>query len=266
MQTIKIATLIAVLAATALNSWAGDLPWNGKKAAVVLTYDDALEIDIDTVLPALRKEGFKATFYVTPSFPGFQKRVADWKALAAEGHELGNHTLFHPCEGNRKGREWVAADRDLSKWSKKRIVDDIQVTNTLLEGLDGKTERTFAYPCGDTKAGGESYVDDIRPMFVAARGVTAGLQTLDEVNLFNVNSYMAMGDTADKLTKMVDDAIAQRSLMVFLFHGVGGGHSINVDAKVHAELLAYIKAHSADIWVAPMVDVANYIKQQQATK
>lgn len=37
---------------------------NGAKAAVVLTYDDALESQLDHAVPALDAAGFKATFFL----------------------------------------------------------------------------------------------------------------------------------------------------------------------------------------------------------
>ena len=39
-------------------------------------------------------------------------------------------------------------------FSLKRITDEIRLTNTLLESVDGKKQRTFAFTCGDTKVGG----------------------------------------------------------------------------------------------------------------
>ena len=81
--------------------------WHDKKCAVALTYDDALNVHLDHAVPILDSLGLKATFYLSGYFPAFRERVADWKAAAAKGHELGNHTLFHPCTGNLPGREWV---------------------------------------------------------------------------------------------------------------------------------------------------------------
>ncbi len=37
--------------------------WNGKQCAVALTYDDAIDIDLDNVVPALDSLGLKGTFY-----------------------------------------------------------------------------------------------------------------------------------------------------------------------------------------------------------
>ena len=97
--------------------------WNNKKCAVVLTYDDALNVHLDYVIPTLDSLGFKGTFYLSAFMPGCKDRLADWKVAAKNGHELGKHTLFHPCVGKFPGREWVSAERALSHYSMKRFLD-----------------------------------------------------------------------------------------------------------------------------------------------
>jgi sialate O-acetylesterase len=65
------------------------------------------------------------------------------------------------------------------------------------------------------------------------------------------------------MTGLVKQAMDSGSLVVFLFHGVGGGHNINVALEDHRQLIRYLKEHEKEIWVAPMVDVALYIRGQR---
>ncbi|NUO80253.1 polysaccharide deacetylase family protein [candidate division KSB1 bacterium] len=236
-------------------------PWQGKTCAVSLTYDDALNVHLDNVVPLLDSLGLKGTFYLSGYFPAFRARVTDWKAVAAKGHELGNHTLFHPCTGKLPGREWVQPDYDLGNYTMQRLVDEIKMANTLLEALDGKTKRSFAYPCGDTKIGDSSYVDKIRNDFAAARGVKSEKPRINEIDLFNVGAYMINGQTGAELIALVKQARQNNALIVFLFHGVGGEHSLNVSLNAHRELLLFLKQHEKDIWTAPFVDIAEYVRQ-----
>ena len=53
------------------------------------------------------------------------------------------------------------------------------------------------------------------------------------------------------------------SFAVLLFHGVGGEHALNVSVEEHQKVLAYLKKREKDIWVATMVEVANYIKKSK---
>jgi peptidoglycan-N-acetylglucosamine deacetylase len=118
--------------------------WNGKQCAVVLTYDDALNVHFDNVIPCLDSAGLKGTFYVIGESPVLANRMVEWRLAANQGHELGNHSLTHPCDGRLEGRSWVTPENDLSTYSVARAVKEIRVTNTLLQAIDGKTERTFA--------------------------------------------------------------------------------------------------------------------------
>jgi sialate O-acetylesterase len=237
-------------------------PWNSKKCAVVLTYDDALNVHLDHAIPVLDSLGLKATFYLSGYSGVLNNRLEEWRAIAKEGHELGNHTLYHPCLGNLPGRSFVTADYDLSNYSIRRITDEIKMTNTMLKAIDGKTRRTFAYPCGDTKIGDSFYLDPIKNEFVAARGVRPQMGKLNQIDLSNVDCYGINGQSGEELIALVKQAMASNSLLVFLFHGVGGEHSLNVSLEAHSQLLHYLKNNEKDIWIAPMVEVAEYIKNR----
>jgi sialate O-acetylesterase len=237
--------------------------WRDKQAAVCLTYDDALNVHLDNAFPLLDSLGLKGTFYLSGFFPAFRQRVAEWKAVAAKGHELGNHTLFHPCTGKLPGREWVKPDYDLENYTMQRLVDEIKMANTLLEALDGKTKRTFAYPCGDTKIGDSSYVDEIKAHFVAARGVKSAMPKINEMDLYDAGAYVINGQSGDELIGLVKQAMRRNALIVFLFHGVGGEHSLNISLNDHRKLLHFLKQNEKDVWIAPFVDIAEYVKEHK---
>jgi len=234
--------------------------WKGKACAVVLTYDDALAQQLDNALPVLDSLNLKATFYLSASFPGCSQRINDWRNVAREGHELGNHTLFHPCTGNTPGREWVNAEQDLSRYTVQRMVNEIRMTNTFLEALDGKKKRTFAYTCGDMKIGDSSFIVPLKNEFVAARAVRSQMHKLPEIDLYNVDCYVVNGESAEQMISWVKQAVATNSLLVILFHGVNGGNALNVSLPAHSQLLHYLQQNQKDIWIAPMIEVAEYIR------
>lgn len=234
--------------------------WHDKKCTVCLTYDDALNVHLDNVVPVLDSLALKGTFYLSGYFPAFRERVAEWKSVAAKGHELGNHTLFHPCTGKLPGREWVKPDYDLGNYTMQRLLDEIKMANSLLEAIDGKTKRSFAYPCGDTKIGDVSYIDEIRNDFVAARGVKGEMPRIDEIDLFNVGSYVVSGQSAEELIDLVKQAMPKNALIVFLFHGVGGEHSLDISLSDHRKLLHFLKQNEKDIWIAPFIEIAERVQ------
>ena len=237
--------------------------WNYKPCAVVLTYDDAINADLDNVLPALDSLGLKATFYLIGSSPVVANRMEEWRQAARNGHELGNHSLYHPCDGSLPGRSFVQADDDLSKYTVNRAIREIRMNNVLLNAIDGKTKRTFAYPCGDLTIGGSLFYPALRKDFVAARGVRSAMDSIGKVNLDNIDCYAMNGQTADQMIALVKEAMKTHTLLVFLFHGVGGGHNINVGLREHSLLLHFLKDHESGIWIAPMVEVAEYVRTYQ---
>ncbi len=255
--------LMLLLSALALTARAGDgTPWHDRKCAVCLTYDDALNVHLDNVVPLLDSLGLKATFYISGFFPSFRNRSAEWKSVADRGHELGNHTLFHPCEGKAPGRQWVRPEYDLNGYTLKRMADEIDMANVMLNSIDGKGQRTFAYPCGDTKLGDTSYVAEVKARFIAARGVEGKMQTIGEIDPYHVGAYIISGQSGEELIGLVRKALESNALLVFLFHGVGGEHDLNVSLAAHSQLLHFLKQNEKDIWVAPMIDIAGYIKSR----
>ncbi len=264
---IKNSLLLLALSLLALQTRAQNTQvWNNKQCAVVLTYDDAIDVDLDNVVPALDSLNLKGTFYIIGSSPVVDKRMNEWRKIAANGHELGNHALFHPCDGSLPGRSFVTPDNDLSKYTVSRAVNEIRINNTLLKAIDGKSVRTFAYPCGDLKIGETYFYEQLRKDFAGARGVSSGLQTIDKIDLDNIGCYAIIGQNADYMINLVKQAMKTHTLLVFLFHGVGGGHNLNVGLKDHSKLVHFLAEHQNDIWVAPMVDVAEHIKEYQAGK
>jgi len=239
-------------------------PWKGRQCAVVLTYDDALPEHLTNALPVLDSLGLTGTFYLTDIAGTLQAQIPAWREAAARGHELGNHTLTHPCEGGRPGREFVRPDTDLTNYSLQRISADIKAMNALLFAIDGKTKRTFAYPCGDTKAEGTPYIDGFKNTFAGARGVRASLASAAETDRYNIPAFVVTGQTGDQLIARVKEAEAKRGLLVFCFHGVGGGHGLNVSLSAHRTLLRYLRQRQKDIWIAPVVEVSTFIEEQQA--
>lgn len=236
--------------------------WQGKKCAVVITYDDAIDQHLDNAIPVLDSLGLKATFYLTAFSTSMQTRLNDWKKLSVKGHELGNHTLFHPCIGG-SGRQWLAKEYDMNFYTVKRMVDETRMTNLFLHALDGKTKRTFAFTCGDMKVGDSSFINAMKNDFVAARAVRNEMHKINEIDLYNVDCYMVNNHSFEQMKEWVDKAIQTNSLLVVLFHGVGGGNALDVSIQAHWAILKYIKQNEKDIWVAPMVEVAEHIKAFQ---
>jgi len=261
---MKKISLLAFYLFISLNSFTQAIkPWQGKSCAVVLTYDDAIDQHLDNVVPLLDSLGLKATFYITAFSGSMQKRMNEWKKLPAKGYELGNHTLYHPCMGGT-GREWVKPEYDLRSYTVQRMVDETRMTNLFLQSLDGKTRRTFAFTCGDMKIGDSSFMMGMKNDFVAARVVNNQMHQIKDVDLYQVDCYLVNGQNAEQLIAWVKKAMETHSLLVILFHGVGGGNSLNVSLPAHRQFLQYLKQNEKNIMIATMIETADHVNSWQA--
>jgi len=235
----------------------------GIKAAVSLAYDDALDSQLDHAIPALDQHGLKATFYLQLSNPAVGQRMAEWRAAAAEGHELGNHTLFHQCSHSQPDRAWVQPHRDLDTTSVAQVQDQALVANTMLYAIDGKRERTFTAPCGDLLANGVNYLPAIRSEFVAIKagsgsGVVASMATLDP---YQVPVAAPVGLTGQQLIALVKEAGAKGTMVNFTFHGIGGDYLANA-TEAHEELLQFLAENRQLYWTDTFRNIMKYVKSQ----
>jgi len=239
---------------------------HGEKAAVSLSYDDAIDSQLDNAIPALDRAGLHGSFYLTLSNPSIARRLPQWRAAAARGHELGNHTLFHYCSARSAGHEWVTPELDLDTVSPARMVAQVKLANTMLHAIDGRTERTFTVPCGDRQAqGGVDYVDLVKGEFVAIKsgsaGVIADMATLDPLA---VGVTAPEGLSGAQLIRLVQDAAAKGTMINFTFHGIGGDY-ITTSKQAHEELLAYLATHRDVYWTDTFIDIMRYVKSQRAS-
>jgi sialate O-acetylesterase len=221
--------------------------------------DDALNVHLDHVIPALDSLSLKGSFYLTASSDAARNRIKDWRAASAGGHELGNHTLYHPCDATGPGMSWVKPEYDLSKYSLARIQDEIKMCNAYLKSIDGKDKRTFAFTCGHKKVAEGEFIQTLRDEFVAARAVRHEMHNLDEQDLMDIDCYGMSGETGEKMIGLVRQAQQSGKLLVFLFHGVGGEHALNVTNQAHSQLLHYLKENEKDIYIDTMLNMAEHI-------
>lgn len=245
MKTIWAATAAFTLLAAA--AFGGGWP-DGKKVAVVLSYDDALTSQLDNALPVLDAAGLKGTFFLTGM--GLKpETIARWRAVAAEGHELGNHTVFHACSRTA----YPAPERYTTEtYTVDTMLTEIRTMNAVLTAIDGKATHALATPCGTHVAGGVDYLPALRQsgMVQYDRGVggTAG----DPLDVPSV--WFAGKATAADMIKAVEDAEKTGGMVVFGFHGIGGDY-LTTTAEAHAEFVAWLKAHASTVWVAPFSTV-----------
>jgi len=237
-----------------------DFKWpNGAKAAFCLTYDDGFFSHINKVVPLLKKYHFKATFYLTPVSGSINLEMEKWKSLAKDGHELGNHTVYHPCR--KSEAEWVKDYLDLDKYTIEQILAEIEVANTFLQALDGKKTRTFAYPCTHMYAGGLSFKDSVAHYATAARGgfyePPEPLNPQD-IDIYNAPAWGPNNNSSKELIDYIKAVLEKGSFGAFIFHGIGE-ETMKISEEDHEEMLKFLDAHRKEIWVTTFQEATNYL-------
>ncbi len=127
--------------------------WPGnRRAAISLSFDDSVLSHLQNAFPVLQRWGLRGTFYVLPGEGSlFEEHLDGWRALSENGHELGNHTLSHPCS---RRHDFTPPERALEGWTLQQIEADIDAaTQRLRELIPGLGSMSFAYPCGESFVG-----------------------------------------------------------------------------------------------------------------
>lgn len=223
----------------------GKCKWpGGAKAAVSLTYDDALRSQLEHAAPALKRHGVTATFFLSGG------NMAAFAELAAAGHELASHTVTHPCNAQLAalGSEDMARELDAG----------MQAVQAL--GVSGKL--TFAYPCGQQQmAAGASYVPLVKERFRAARGVVPAVGDPAQVDLYNVPAlFPPTGSDGSDALELIERAEQQGGWAVIGVHGVTeSGEYLQLGQAAHERILAHLAERRPQLWTAPFGTVADAV-------
>ena len=232
---------------------------HGRKAAIVLTYDDALPSQLKHAVPELRLARLKATFFLTSDIDSAS--IPRWRKLAGQGFELGNHTVFHPCSGLDDNP--VPSE----SYTAYRIIREIEVMDRFLYALDGQTKRTFAYPCAETFVGGKDYVDSLSRYtlvkYARAGGDSSAVITdFAHLDSLRVPAYgLEGGESGKQLIAYVQSVEQNGGLGVIMLHGIGGDY-ITISDQAHRELLRYLQEHRKTIWVPTFQQALDEVYRQ----
>ncbi len=237
----------------------------GQNAAVSLTFDDGMRSQREVGVPLLNQYGVRGTFYVNPR-DDYAAMLDGWREAVAAGHEIGNHTISHPCSKNfpfisEFGR------RALEEMSLEDIGWEIDETNRrLAEILPKQAQVSFAYPCYQTfvrrGTARRSYVPVLLERCIAGRG--RGEQSNDPryCDLGYVWSWPCERMTAQTMIGIVEQAIAQGRWAILTFHGIHEGHLPVAEGDV-AALCEHLQRNEARVWSAPVAEVAAWVGEQQ---
>ena len=237
----------------------------GKKMALSLTFDDARLSQIDKGIPLLDSYGVKATFYVSPN--NVVQRIDGWKKAVQTGHDIGNHSLIHPCTGNFP---W-SRSRALEDYSLLGMMGELDSASQWIKQFLGVDPASFAYPCGQKFTGKgvntKSYIPVVASMFESGRG------WLDEAA--NDPSYCDMaqltgmeldGKSFDQILKHIETARNSGLWLVLAGHEMDKEGVQTSQLETLEAICKYASDPSNGIWITDVHTIAKYVREQRGDK
>lgn len=235
---------------------------DGKTMAISITFDDARLSQIEKGIPVLDRHGVKATFYISPK--SMMQKVDGWKAAIRNGHEIGNHSLLHPCTGNF---HW-SQDRALEDYTLKRMSLELDSATRLIEAILGVTPTSFGYPCGQTYVGrglqSRSYVPLIASMFETGRTwMNEGPNDPVYCDLARLTGMELDGKSFHDVLKLIEQAREHGSWLILAGHETDlAGNQTSLLSTIDS-LCQYALDPDNGIWIDHVANVGSYVRKQR---
>jgi beta-glucosidase len=235
---------------------------NGKKMAISLTFDDARLSQIDKGIPILDRYNIKGTFYVSPD--RLKERLEGWKYAVANGHDIGNHTLVHPCSGNYP---W-ARHKALENYTLGDMYLELDSANRLIGKLLGLTPVSFAYTCGHTYVGRglqtQSYVPLISAMFATARtwmdNTTSDPLSCDFAQLPGIELD---GKSFAEIKERMETAKERGSWLILAGHEMDDGGLQTSRLSTIDSICRYALDPANEIWIDHVANIGSYLRAKR---
>ena len=216
--------------------------YQGRKAALSLTFDDGLQEHYTLLRQELNSRGLRATFAIIGSKVGSMMRSSQDKAmgisgtpcmtwqmiqqLAADGHEIGSHGWEH---------------KNVTKLPAEQLRYEVQHNDSIIMMHTGRFPMSYFYP-GNQK-------DSVTIAFCERSRV--GSRTFQT----------SIGSKRDTLwlRQWIDGLVEQGKWGIGMTHGITTGYDHFTDPQILWSFLDYVVACQNNLWVAPFSEVAAYI-------
>lgn len=235
---------------------------NGNQIALSLTFDDARPSQVLDGTDLLNHYNVKATFYVNPD--NVRQNLEEWKKAVASGHEIGNHSLNHPCTGNF---EW-SREYALEEYTLDEMKSELREANKQINTLLSVTPESFAYPCGETYVGRgkqtKSYIPLVAELF------SSGRTWLDETgndpkfcDLAHLRGLEMDGKDFDDILPILQNAKKNGQWIILAGHEMADEGEQTTRLSMLEELIKYAQNPDNGIWLAPVKDIEAYLSRNR---
>lgn len=230
--------------------------------ALSLTFDDARLSQIDKGIPILDSYGVKATFYLSPD--RMVQRLEGWRDAVSSGHDMGNHSLVHPCTGNFS---WSQA-RALEDYNLEKMSAELDSASSFIKELLGVDPTSFGYPCGQTYVGRgtltRSYVPLVSAMFETGRTwMNEGPNDPWYCDPAQLTGMELDGKSFESILKLIEEARVKGSWLILAGHEMDTGGAQTSLLSVIDSICRYASDPANGIWMDHVAHVGSYVREQR---
>jgi peptidoglycan/xylan/chitin deacetylase (PgdA/CDA1 family) len=238
-------------------------PWpDGRQCAVSLTFDDARLSQIDAGIPLLDRYKIKASFYISPG--NLEQRLDGWQAAVKNGHEIGNHSMSHPCTGNYA----FSRENALEDYTLEQMAKELDEATAFIRLYIDSIPRSFAYPCGQTFVGRGKQTRSYVPL-VAERFVTGRKWLNEDANdsfFCDMAQLLAMESdqkSFEELLPLIEKAKAEGRWLILAGHEMADSGYQTTYLQTIERLCQYANIEKNGLWVDTVSNIAAYIVKQR---
>jgi peptidoglycan-N-acetylglucosamine deacetylase len=238
-------------------------PWPGdKKMGLSLTFDDARLSQADIGIPLFDRYDVKATFYISPA--SMLERLDIWKKAVSNGHDIGNHSIHHPCTGNFP---W-ARDRALENYTIEIMKEELDSASRFINEFLGIHPVSFAYPCGQTFVGRgmntKSYIPVVAELFETGRGwLDEGPNDPAFCDMAQLTGMELDGKSFEQMLVLIEAAKNRGQWLILAGHEIGDEGRQTSLVKTIEAILKYASDPANSIWIDSVSNIASYIKENR---
>jgi beta-glucosidase-like glycosyl hydrolase/peptidoglycan/xylan/chitin deacetylase (PgdA/CDA1 family) len=240
-----------------------DFKWpEGKKMGLSLSFDDARLSQVDNGIPLLDKYGVKATFYVSPD--NMVKRLDGWKEAVRKGHDIGNHSLIHPCTVNYGWPQEAA----LENYTLQKMSIELDSASAIIKKLLGIQPVSFAFPCGQTFVGKgvnlQSYIPLVATKFETGRGwLSEGPNDPVYCDMSQLTGMELDGKSFEQIKKLIESAAKKGQWLILAGHEINNKGNQTTLLSTLDTLCKYAMDPSNGIWIDNVQNIASYINNSR---
>lgn len=178
-----------------------------QESIISFGFDDCPLSAIETALPLMEAEKWRATIYVACGLCDIENHLGKHMSLSdvvdvyERGHEIADHTFSHLSGNEVNKREYLA---------------DIEKNQKTLENLGLPRSRHFAYPLGHVSP---SLKRALGQLFLTSRGVLTSTHAEQDANLLNATRIYS-GHRLQEALDQIEAAKTSPQWLNFFTHDV----------------------------------------------